>query len=78
MALLLTLDYFPCLYLSSSERFVLVLWPEENAVTIVAEGNIVDPSVLGVGDSCRVKMGRKTYQGQVALIGEYNWLFYKI
>ena len=59
-------------YLPSSERFFLVFWPEEDAVTTVAEGNVVNAEKLKVGESCNVKMGRKTYPGQIAMIGKYT------
>jgi len=61
---------FTCSYILSSERFFLVFWPEEDAVTTVAEGNIVKADTLKVGESCCVKSGRKTYIGQIAMIGE--------
>jgi len=47
-----------------------VFWPEEDAVTTVAEGNIVKADTLKVGESCCVKVGRKTYTGQTAMIGK--------
>ena len=53
---------------SLSEHFVLVFWPEENAVTTVAEGNIVSTN-LRIGESCQVKIG--TYTGQIGSIGKY-------
>ena len=56
---------------SFSERFVLVFWLEENAVTTVAEGNIVSTD-LRVGKSCQVKIGKKTYTGQIGSIGKYS------
>ena len=57
---------------SFSERFVLVFWPEENAVTTVAEGNIVSTD-LRIGESCQVKIGKKTYTGQIGSIGKYSY-----
>jgi len=37
---------------------------------MVAEGNIVKADTLKVGESCCVKMGRKTYPGQIAMTGK--------
>ena len=54
---------------SLSEHFVLVFWPEENAVTTVAEGNIVSTN-LRIGESCQVKIGKKTY---VHRTNRINW-----
>ena len=54
-----------------SECFVLVFWPEEDAVTTVAEGNIVNTD-LRVRKACQVKLGKKKYTGQIASTGKYS------
>ena len=50
---------FTCSYILSSERFFLVFWPEEDAVTTVAEGNIV--KTLAQFNDHATKTKRKLY-----------------
>jgi len=49
-----------------------VFWPEEDAVTTVAEANTVNAGTLKFEESYYVKMERKTYSGQMAILDKYN------
>ena len=43
-----------------TERYYLIFWPEEDAITAVPEAKVVDPSHPEAGMICRVKMGKNT------------------
>ena len=53
----------------TAEQFVLVFWPDENAVSSVCSSNVDSWDSLRVGQKCRVRTGLKTYEGIAALIG---------
>ena len=55
----------------SSDRHVLVHWPEENAVSLILLADIKSPapSQLHPGVVCSVKCRSHVYEGSVAAIG---------
>ena len=55
----------PC----STERFCLIYWTEENSVTSVPRDKVMEAEIE-VGGACRVKQGRKMYNGKIAAIGK--------
>ena len=56
------------------ERFVLIFWRDENAVTAVPAAKVVDPEYPEVGNMCTVRMARKVYSGEVVGIGKYMYV----
>lgn len=49
-------------------QFCLVYWPEEAAVSVVPEEDIVSEVLFG--KSAKVKIGKKIYDGHVSAIGK--------
>ena len=52
------------------ERYFLVFWPDEDAVTALSASKIVAPPLPEVGDLCRVKMGKRVYSGEAVAVGK--------
>ena len=57
----------------STDKFCLVLWPEENSVSVLCLERVVQGSE--VGDRCRVKVQKKIHEGKILAIGKLN-LYY--
>ena len=53
-------------------RWVLVLWEEENTLSIVKETSIIAPtaSSLTKGSNCSIKCGKDVFRAEVLEIGE--------
>ena len=57
------------LYTLHTEGFVLVYWPDEECMSVVASSRVTGSHE--VGDECTVTMQRKTYSGRIAATGMY-------
>ena len=57
-------------YFLPIDKFCLVLWPEENSVSVLCLERVVEGSK--VGDRYRVKIQRKIHEGKILAIGKLN------
>ena len=64
------------LYHGLTDNFVLVYWPEENAVTTVRAANILSPpqSELQPGVHCTLKYQKAIYEGTVVAVGKCQYI----
>ena len=51
-----------------TDKFCLVVWPEENSVSVICLERVVEGNK--VGDQCRVKVQRKIHEGKILAIGK--------
>ena len=63
-----------CVYImrtchSCVESYCLILWPEEDSVSVVSESAVLGS--LTVGNNCQVKMGHNKYNGRILAVGMY-------
>ena len=54
------------------DEYYLVLWEEENSVSVVSESNVAKGGGAAVGECCDVVWKRKCYLGRVAAKGTNN------
>ena len=61
----------------SSDRHVLVHWPEENAVSLIHMADVKSPAPdhLKPGVICSVKYRSHVYEGSVAAIGMSIYMY---
>lgn len=55
------------------ERFYLVLWPDEDTVSVHPEAEVMEPALeqCVVGSCCSIQFGRSKYKGKIACIGKF-------
>ena len=52
-------------------RWFLIYWPAEDALSVVKEDNVVSRKEgLTKGQWCKIKEGRKVYDGKIVEIGK--------
>lgn len=58
----------------SSEQFYLMLWPNEETVSVHSAAELKEPSenLRAVGSFCSIQFGRSLYQGKIACIGKFG------
>ena len=54
-------------------KYYLVLWEEENSVSVVPATSVVDQERAIVGERCDVSILRKRYPARIAAEGQYNY-----
>ena len=66
-----TSGLFPSFLLT--DKFCLVVWPEENYVSILCLERVIEGNK--VGDKCRVKVQKKIHEGKFVAIGKLLFTF---
>jgi len=68
------LYYFYYWFSFFSEKFYLVVWPNEDTVSIHLSGDLKEPSredFRAVGSLYSIQFGRSVYKGKIACIGKF-------
>ena len=55
--------------IQSLETYFLVLWENDQAVSVVERKKIISPDKPNAGNICEVKQGKQVYTGRLAATG---------